>query len=225
MSLLDWTSDLARWLHKRQDTNFDHRWGFQTCEVDWNPDASDLPENLRPDARHYAPTPIALFGRFVRRSRVNPRDFGFVDLGAGKGRTLLLAARAGFDPIVGVEIAPGLCQTAETNLRRRSGGIGASPKMINGDARTAELPAGNLFVFMFNPFTGSLFEEVANRLADISREEERAVVIAYHNDVCSDALERTGAFKRVRMRRIHFWRPPTASFFYNEAAWRMRRGF
>src|SRR5206468_4366794 len=46
----------------------------------------------------------------------DPRAFTFVDLGCGKGRPLLIAARLGFARIIGVEFAPELVAVAAGNL-------------------------------------------------------------------------------------------------------------
>jgi hypothetical protein len=85
------------------------------------------------------------------------------------------------------------------------------------------LPEGNLFVFMYSPFRGPIFESVAKRLARIAREPGRAVFIAYSADWEAQTLEQTGAFTRMRMRRRRIWARSTVSFFYNAEADRIRR--
>lgn len=44
-------------------------------------------------------------------------ELTFVDLGAGKGRAMLLASELPFRRIVGVEFSPELCDVARRNLR------------------------------------------------------------------------------------------------------------
>ena len=44
--------------------------------------------------------------------------FTFVDLGSGKGRTLLMASDYPFRRIIGVELLPSLHQIAQENLRQ-----------------------------------------------------------------------------------------------------------
>ena len=181
-----------------------------------------MPAALRQHAGEYRPTNPALLRRIIARSRIDPRSFAFVDLGCGKGRVLIAAADYPFQSIVGIEADSGLCRIAETNLARVA--FGHRPvSVVCGDVQTAVLPDGDLFVFMYNPFRGAVFLKVAERLAMAAREPGRAVVVAYSNDREGDVLERTSAFRRVRMRRRQFWAPPSVSFFYNSAADPARR--
>ena len=213
----DAVSWVAKWVDRRRDCSFDKSFGIETeaweAGRSWSGNHTEA----------YCPTPARLFKRIIRKTHVDPGDFAFIDLGCGKGRTLLLASVYGFARVFGVELDERLCALARRNLDRwfaESGGAAAT--IIHGDARDVPMPQGNLFVFMFNPFTGPIFDEVARRLATIAREEHRAVLVAYSNDVCGDRLERTGAFRRIRLRRLQFWRRSKISFFYNETAWRLR---
>jgi predicted RNA methylase len=43
-------------------------------------------------------------------------DFAFIDLGSGKGRTLLLAAEYPFERVIGVEYCPQLNEVARSNI-------------------------------------------------------------------------------------------------------------
>lgn len=207
---------LARWSNRRRDLWFDRKYGIETV-------THEVPEVV--GAHHfeiYAPTPTRSFSRMIRASGVDPAAFTFVDLGAGKGRMLFMASEAGFAQVWGVEFDAALCAAARRNIERATGLDGARPAIIEADAQVAPFPDGDLFVFMFNPFGGPVFEAVANRLSDLAA-ENRAVVVAYNNDICGDVLEATGAFKRVRLRPLRFWSRPKTSFFYNEAAWKLRR--
>ena len=60
------------------------------------------------------------FNRDFNRRRITAltlRDFTFLDLGSGKGRTLLMASDYPFRRIVGVELLHSLHQIAQENLR------------------------------------------------------------------------------------------------------------
>jgi SAM-dependent methyltransferase len=203
---------------------FDRRHGVETEGRVRSDRLLGMPAPLRRHAGEYQPTNPALFRRIVRKSRVNPEHFTFLDLGCGKGRALIAAADYPFDRIVGVEADSALYRIADDNLDRwRRERADGRVTLIHGDARTFDLPAGNLFVFMYSPFLGPVFQSVAERLAAAAAESGRAVVIAYSSDREGDALERTGLFKRVRLRRRQFWAPPSVSYFYNDAAHALRR--
>ncbi len=88
------------------------------------------------------------------QSTLNFRDFTFLDLGSGKGRTLLMAADYPFRRIVGVELLPALHQIAQENLRQYKSesqkcfGLEA----VCADATDFPFPDGPLVIYLFNPF-------------------------------------------------------------------------
>jgi hypothetical protein len=69
----------------------------------------------------YQPTDSALFHEMLEALRQQAgdfHDFVFIDLGSGKGRTLLMASDYPFRRIVGVELLPALHQIAQENLSK-----------------------------------------------------------------------------------------------------------
>ena len=213
--MLSFRKDLAGWF-------FDRRYGVDTNRKVPRDELVDIPPETRQHAGDYSPSSPALFRRIVRQSRIDPRQFAFVDLGCGKGRVLIAAADFSFRSILGIEADATLCEIARSNLKRVRHRPREVASVIHADARTADLPEGNLFIFMYSPFRGPVFETVARRLAGMASEPGRAMVVAYSSDWEADALERTGAFSRERLRRRQFWRRSTVSLFYNQAASRMR---
>src|SRR5579871_1545033 len=63
-------------------------------------------------ALFYEASDTNCFRNLLRSLNANYSDFEFVDLGAGKGRTLLVAAEFPFRKIAGVELSPTLAETA-----------------------------------------------------------------------------------------------------------------
>lgn len=203
---------------------FDRRLGIETNEKVSRHGLTGMPTELRQHAGEYAPSNPAVLRRIIRKSGIDPNHFTFIDLGCGKGRALIAAAAYPFKEIIGVEADSALCRVAKQNLKRwRDGRSDRPTKVVQNDARTFKWPKGNLFVFMYSPFSGPVFQQVAERLAAAAGEPGRAVVIAYSADWEAAVLERAGCFTRVRMRRRQFWAPSTVSFFYNDLANRMRR--
>jgi tRNA1(Val) A37 N6-methylase TrmN6 len=47
-----------------------------------------------------------------------------VDLGAGKGRALMIASDFGFSKLVGIEISSAFCSAAATNMHRYYSAMG-----------------------------------------------------------------------------------------------------
>lgn len=206
-----------------QGRRFDRRHGVETVNTVTRDGLTGMAPELRAHAGEYIPTNPALFRRMVRKSGIDPSRFTFVDLGCGKGRIVIAAADYPFKAILGVEADLAIFRAAQDNLKRwRKGDARRRARVVHADARTFEWPKGDLFIFMYSPFRGPIFKQVAKRLAAVAGEPGRAVVIAYSRDWEAAALERTGRFKRVRMKRLQFWAPSSVSFFYNEAADRMR---
>jgi SAM-dependent methyltransferase len=201
---------------------FDRLHGVETSQEVSREALTGIPNEIRGQAGDYVPTHAALFERIVQTSGVDPSRYTFVDLGCGKGRILIVAAKYPFKAIVGVEADGSLCETAKQNLKRWGQGCPERRlTVVHRDARTFDWPEGNLFIFMYSPFRGPVFKRVAERLAGVAGEPGRAVVIAYSADWEGDTLEQTGRFTRLRMRRLQFWARSNVSLFYNEAANRL----
>lgn len=107
---------------------------------------------------YYGVAPSVFRALLRRWKRSQPdwaiEDVSFVDIGAGMGRAVLLAAQMPFRQVVGVELNPTLARIAKRNLAvwRASGLAQAPMKMICGDAVEFRLPPGPCLTFMFNPF-------------------------------------------------------------------------
>jgi SAM-dependent methyltransferase len=208
----------------RLGRRFDRLNGVETSGIIRRDAFTSMPLELRAQAGDYVPSDPSLIRRIVRWSGVDPSVFTFVDLGCGKGRAIIAAAEFPFNALVGIEADAGLCAIADRNLGLcRRPDVRHRTIILNSDARTFDVPEGNLFVFMYAPFHGAIFEAVAGRLTTIASEPDRAVVIAYSADWEGDLLERTGRFIRRRLPRKQFWAPSSVSLFYNEHADRMRR--
>jgi SAM-dependent methyltransferase len=148
------------------------------------------------DATHYEPTPPADFDALLAAVPFGPERTTFLDLGCGMGRTLLLAAKRPFAQVAGVEISPALAEIARDNLKaadasdRRCRDI----RIVTRDAKDAKLPAGDLVVYMYNPFRGAVMQTVVDRLA--AREGGRLAVV-YHTPEERARFETSGAFEIV----------------------------
>jgi SAM-dependent methyltransferase len=100
----------------------------------------------------YQPVHPAAFAELVGLVPCDRSATTFVDIGSGRGRALFLAVEHGFRAAVGVELDPDHHRIAAENLRRYRGRRGAAIRLVHGDARALELPAGPLLLFIYNPF-------------------------------------------------------------------------
>jgi SAM-dependent methyltransferase len=145
------------------------------------------------DSVAYSPTPVHQFRKILRSLPVPaPAAFTFVDLGCGKGRTLLLAADHGFGRVVGVEFDPELAATARRNAagcdlvtRSTSGAV----EVVCGDAARYEFPLEPIVVFLFNPFGEDTLRAVVDQIEQSLALWPRPFVFAYFNPMHEEVLD------------------------------------
>ena len=83
-----------------------------------------------------------------------PEDYTFVDLGAGMGRGMLLAAQMPFREVIGVELHPDLAAIAQKNLRtwELSGRARCPMRVVCADVTEFKFPGNPCLAYLFNPF-------------------------------------------------------------------------
>ena len=148
-------------------------------------------------ATHYEPTPVGELAPLLALVPFALERATFVDLGAGMGRALLLAAAFAFRRVAGVEISPALAAIAAENLARidRSKLACKDVRVRAGDAAAYRFPGGDLVVYLFNPFDEWLIASVLDRLARFRGRREIAIV--YHTPVARAVVEAHPAFELV----------------------------
>jgi SAM-dependent methyltransferase len=131
----------------------------------------------------YQPSEPALFHEILNSLPVDVDGFTFIDLGSGKGRTLLMASEYPFRRIIGVEILAELNEVAQQNIaryrseRQRYSAI----ESHTGDARWFEFPREALVLYLFNPFPEYVLREVLANLHRSFAALPREVYVVYHN--------------------------------------------
>jgi SAM-dependent methyltransferase len=106
----------------------------------------------------------------IENAGIDPKDFSFIDIGCGKGRALIIASQHNFADLTGVDYSQKLCDIARANLEK----LRVSARIICQDALRFEVPARDVFVFLFNPFRPAVLQKVLDNL-----HSARRVVIAY----------------------------------------------
>ena len=181
---------------------FDRRYGVETEE----PVSTDDAGVFHPESVQYLPAGVLSLCRILPPGLVGPDDV-FADLGSGKGRVVLQAAlRYPFRAVYGVELSQSLHAVAERNLaavrpRLRCPEV----HLLQGDARTADIPDTVTVAYLYNPFGGEVFATVIDRLiASVDRNPRRLRII-YGNPQEEAALLATGRVRLVRA--VRGWRP------------------
>ena len=131
----------------------------------------------------YQPSEPVLFHQILNSMPVAVDGFTFIDLGSGKGRTLLMASEYPFRRIIGVEILAELNEIAQQNIvryrseRQKCFAIESHA----GDARSFEFPREALVLYLFNPFPEYVLREVLANLHRSVAAVPRKIYVIYHN--------------------------------------------
>lgn len=126
----------------------------------------------------------------VNSLRESLETFSFIDLGCGKGRTLVVAANLGFGRVIGVEFARELVEIAKENLARKSI---ANGDVVHTDAALYPFPKGDLVVYLYNPFSKEVMQKVIVRLRESGA---RNLYVIYNNPKCAEVFDSSGFLSR-----------------------------
>lgn len=131
----------------------------------------------------YQPSEPSLFHEILHAMSLPVDRLTYVDLGSGKGRTLLMASEYPFRRIIGVEILAELNEIAQRNIAcyRSEQQKCFNIESIAGDARAFEFPPEALVLYLFNPFPEYVLCDVLANLHRSVTAEPRDVYVIYHN--------------------------------------------
>lgn len=93
-------------------------------------------------------------------------EFTYIDVGSGKGRTLILASEVGFKRTIGVEFSGDVHVLAGRNIKSycRFNRTDCEFILINEDATQYELPPHKLVLFFANPFLPALWPDMIDNI-------------------------------------------------------------
>jgi SAM-dependent methyltransferase len=136
-------------------------------------------------------------------------SYTFVDVGAGKGRGVLVASEYRFRKVVGIELNPQLVSIARSNAQHWTRTQEADPTsgpiapidILEQDATEFELPATPTLLFMFHPFEAPVLqqfiERVHTQLAARPKSRPPALDLIYVNAECANILDGHPAFTQL----------------------------
>jgi SAM-dependent methyltransferase len=133
-----------------------------------------------------------------QQTRLNFSDFVFLDIGSGKGRTLLMASDYPFRCIVGVELLPALHQAAQQNLGKYKSESQQcfALESVCADATEFPFPAEPLVLYLFNPLPEAGLRKMIANLEESLRANPRTVYVLYHNPLLEHVLGQSAALKK-----------------------------
>ena len=175
-------------VHRTDD--FDRRHGTDTSNIEllWK-FKIDSP-NARFGARYQA-TDEQMLVDAVSFLPEPPQSFTFIDLGCGKGRTLLVASKLGFRLVIGVEFAHELANIARTNLAKMGF---ANAVVVDADAADFQFPQTNMVVYLYNPFSIEVMRKV---LANLRQSGAKRLYVIYRAPECADLFDSSGFLDRL----------------------------
>jgi PAS domain-containing protein len=193
------------WSFVRESTPERRRQRYGDMEYDWEHRVNTTSGTVGWRARllgmfhsPYQATDPALFREMMASLPIEFDKFTFVDLGSGKGRTLLLASEFPFRRIVGVELIAELHRAAEENIRlyRSATQRCSQIEAVCADACEFVLPATPLVLYLFNPLPEVGLQRVLRNLERSLEQSPRPGWIVYHNPAMDSILGASRALVR-----------------------------
>jgi D-alanine-D-alanine ligase len=157
----------------------------------------------RHNTAYYGVAP-SIFRDTCERWRKSPPEFpvesySFIDLGAGMGRGMLLAAEMPFREVIGVELNPKLSVIAEKNIAAWAGtGRAQCPmRILTQDATEFEFPENPSVGFLFNPFGATVLRRLLKRIAIQFHDRSGELDLLYVNHESEKVLAGHSGFTRI----------------------------
>lgn len=181
------------------DTWYDYRHGTDTISRIHPSRVQTNSENKQRSSGYGATRALPFFG-LLKRLQL-PKDQTFVDLGAGKGRVMFLAAQWGFKRIVGIEFSKPLCEIALNNLQvlrlRRLLQADADLRIVESDVTQYEFGPTDSILFLFDPFDAVIMNRVLENLGSSIRRHPRPVWLIYNTPAEHSTVMASGVFEHT----------------------------
>jgi SAM-dependent methyltransferase len=154
---------------------------------------------------YYGVAPSILHGIidiWLRETRPQPIERTvFLDIGAGKGRALLLASQYPFLRVEGVELNHSLAAIAKANISLWHNDLQADPlapvTLYEADATTHPLPSEPTLAFLFHPFELPVLRRFLRHIERSISLNPKPFDLLYVNAEHNSLLDRHPAFKRL----------------------------
>jgi predicted RNA methylase len=158
---------------------------------------------------YYGIAPSVFHSLVKRWNRTGPagslEETTFVDIGAGMGRVVLLAAEMPFRRVIGVELHPELFRTARRNVAiwNKAGRALVPVQLVVGDAVEFVFPPGPCVAFLFNPFGATVMRRWLRVMAKAFADRPGELDILLVNNEQEGELEMARGFRRLFLGRVN----------------------
>ena len=163
--------------------------------------------DLRRDSLPYEGSQWPAVSRALAELRPNDSEV-FVDLGAGKGKALVMAGRLPYRRVVGVEIDSELANVARRNMGRVQRKLRAG--VVECEIASVldwKFPDNASTVFMYNPFFGQTFRATLSRVFDSYDRNPRKLHIVYQYPLEHNWLIASGRVVVENVRPVRYPAP------------------
>lgn len=173
---------------QRRELEYDRKHGVDTAGT-ISPARLALDSGMTVNGYAYQGCDPAIAVAAIGRLPIDCENFAFVDLGSGKGRSLICARQLGFRKYVGVEFSPMLCEVARRNNAALKTKDPTYPDwdIVCADAGTYKF-SGPTVVWLFNPFGAEIMQRV------IQHANRPDVFVIYFNPTLADLWEKDDVF-------------------------------
>ncbi|MCS7063993.1 MAG: class I SAM-dependent methyltransferase [Methylacidiphilales bacterium] len=114
----------------------------------------------------------------------------WIDYGCGLGRAVFVAALFPFKRVIGVDLTAFLIEGAKANLAKARRRLKCqNVEFICEDATKYRVPTDVNVVFLNNPFHGSVFDGMMERLCESLREKDREIFMLFNCPTVSELEE------------------------------------
>jgi hypothetical protein len=148
----------------------------------------------------------SLIARWQETAPPHPiSNYTFIDIGAGKGRGLLVASEHHFRKVIGIELNPSLVATARANVdhwtKSHTADTTAPPlatiEILEQDALDFTFPTTPTLLFLFHPFEAPVLKQLIRRIETQFAKRPETLDLIYVNSECADVLDRNPAFTQL----------------------------
>ena len=138
-------------------------------------------------ACEYMPSYSSVITKSIKKILINDSkvlDNQFVDIGCGKGKSLILASKIGFKSGTGFELNKKLADIAQNNLQIKK--INKSFKILNCNAVSSDIIPCFSICYFYNPFDKNLSKKFFQILNENKSKNNKYLI--YVNPLYSDLL-------------------------------------
>jgi len=145
---------------------------------------------------YYGIAPSVLEGLIARWRATEliapPEDYSFIDLGAGMGRAMLIAARMPFREVIGVELHGDLAEIAQKNIDKweKAGRARCPMKIVRADVAEFAFPRDPCVAYLFNPFREPVLKALLRHIEASFARRPGQIDLLYANDEFDAVLAR-----------------------------------